>query len=451
MDFTKDLVVTIDPDTAKDFDDAISLHPQKNGNVTVGIHIADVSHYVTPGSALDQEAASRGNSVYLVNQVIPMLPEELSNGLCSLLPHVNRYTGTVLAEINPQGKLISTKFARSVIHSKHRLTYAQAFERLQRQPKDNLDRFLHQAWSIASKLRKRRFENGALDLEFPEIKVHCNEQGQPVRLEKIVNDISHQLIEEFMLLANECVAAHLKARQIPSLYRVHEPPDPSKLLEYRELLLAHKVKVGDLTRRPELQKALKAIAPLPEHYALKIGLLKSLKRANYQPKPLGHYGLAKTNYTHFTSPIRRYADLVVHRSLFADKKDVRKLLPDSLGKIAEHLSQTERAAAEAEQESVRLKKMEYFSNQLGSGKPKTFDAVITEVQNFGFFVELPDFLITGLVHLSTMKDDFYFFDQRRMQVEGRRTKRRFAVGNKIKVQVERLDLFKKQIDFRVVR
>ncbi len=448
-DFTRDLVVTIDPDTAKDFDDAISLHPGPNGNTIVGVHIADVSHYVTPGSALDREARQRGNSVYLVNQVIPMLPEELSNGLCSLVPHVNRNTVTVLAEITPDGTIASTRFLRSVIHSKHRLTYREALTRLERPPQDDLDTFLHRAWKIASTLRKRRFQEGSLDLEFPEIKVHCDEAGRPVRLEKITNDISHQLVEEFMLLANECVAAHLKNKQVPSLYRVHESPDPSKLLDYRELLLAHKVKVGDLTRRDELQKALKAIAHLPEHYALKVGLLKSLKRANYQPKPLGHYGLAKSNYTHFTSPIRRYADLIVHRSLFATKEERRDLLPEHLGKIGEHLSQTERTAAEAEQESVRLKKMEFFSNQLESGSAQAFDAVVTEVQNFGFFIELPDFLITGMVHLSTLKDDFYIFDPRRMRLEGRRTKRKIAVGDQVRVRVERLDLFKKQIDFRI--
>ncbi|GAB4241895.1 MAG: ribonuclease R [Candidatus Methylacidiphilales bacterium] len=448
-DFTQDLVITIDPDTAKDFDDAISLHPGPNGNTVVGIHIADVSHYVTPESALDQEARLRGNSVYLVNQVIPMLPEELSNGLCSLVPHVNRYTVSVLAEISPQGTIVGTRFTRSVIHSKHRLTYREALTRLERKPEDELDQFLHRAWRIASVLRKRRFQQGSLDLEFPEIKVHCNEVGRPVRLEKITNDISHQLIEEFMLLANECVAAHLKNKHIPTLYRVHESPDPSKLLEYRELLLAHKVKAGDLTRREELQKALKAIADLPEHYALKVGLLKSLKRANYQPKPLGHYGLAKSNYTHFTSPIRRYADLIVHRSLFATSKDRRELLPENLGKIGEHLSQTERTAAEAEQESVRLKKMEFFSHQLESGAAQVFPAVVTEVQNFGFFIELPDFLISGLVHLSTLKDDFYVFDPRRMRLEGRRTKRKISVGDQVRVRVERLDLFKKQIDFRL--
>lgn len=448
-DFTGDFVITIDPDTAKDFDDAISLHPGRGGNTVVGIHIADVSHYVTPGSALDREAQRRGNSVYLVNQVIPMLPEELSNGLCSLLPGVNRYAATVLAEINPRGEVVGTRFLRSVIHSQHRLTYGQALQRLERDPQEDLDRFLHRAWAIASKLRRRRFQQGALDLDFPEVKVYCDQAGRPVRLEKITHDISHQLIEEFMLLANECVATHLKNKHLPALYRVHEPPDPAKLLEYRELLLAHKVRVGELTRRDELQKALRAIADLPEHYALKIGLLKSLKRANYQAKPLGHYGLAKANYTHFTSPIRRYADLVVHRALFASTHDRRQLHPDSLTKLGEHLSQTERTAAEAEQESVRLKKLEFFSLQLASGNRQAFPAVVTDVQNVGFFVELPDFLITGLVHLSTLKDDLYFFDPRRLRLEGRRTKRKIATGDRVQVCAERLDLFKKQIDFRL--
>lgn len=449
-DYTRDFVVTIDPDTAKDFDDAISIRTLKNKNYEVGIHIADVSHYVKPGTALDREAQKRGNSVYLVNQVIPMLPEELSNGLCSLLPNVNRFAHSVIVEMTPRGDVVHSKTVKTVIHSRHRLSYRQAFQRLERPPQDDLDDFLHLAWKLASQLRTRRFKNGALELDFPEVKVHLDANGKPVRLEKVVNDISHQLIEEFMLLANELVAESLKNKHRPALYRVHEAPDPEKLKEYRETLKGYGIKVGDLTRREELQKALRLVDERPERHTLKIGLLRSLKRADYRPVPLGHFGLAKVNYTHFTSPIRRYADLVVHRAINSPKEDRGDLKADNLAKIGKHLSITERIAGDAEEESVRLKKMEYFAAQLNTEEPQSFKAQITDVQNFGLFVELPEFLVSGLVHISTLKDDFYIFDQRTNVITGRKTRRRLAMGDFIEVRVDKIDFHKKQIDFRLV-
>jgi len=448
-DFTRDYVITIDPDTAKDFDDAISIKPLKNKNFEVGIHIADVSHYVKPGTALDREAQKRGNSVYLVNQVIPMLPEELSNGLCSLLPNVNRFAHSVVLEMTPKAEVVRSKIVKSVIHSRDRLTYRQAFERLQRKPVDDLDDLLQLAWKLASQLRTKRFKNGSLEMDFPEVKVHLDANGKPVRLEKIENDISHQLIEEYMLLANEVVAETLKNKHRPALYRVHEAPNPDKLKEYREVLKGYGIKVGDLTRREELQKALKLAEEKPERLTIKIGLLRSLKRADYRPVPLGHFGLAKINYTHFTSPIRRYADLVVHRAINAPKDERAGLNADNLAKVGKHISTTERVAAEAEEESVRLKKMEFFAAQINASKPQSFDAQITDIQNFGLFVELPEFLVSGLVHVSTLKDDFYVYDDRKNTFQGRRNKRRFAMGDMIKVRVDKIDFHKKQIDFRV--
>ena len=311
-------IVTIDPDDARDFDDAIHVEKLANGGWQLGVHIADVAAYVEPGSALDREARRRGNSVYLPDRVIPMLPERLSNGVCSLKPEVDRLTHSVFIQFDKRGVAKSARFARSVIRSAHRLTYKEAYAILTSPPRDRLGERLHLAWELAALLRRRRFEHGALDLDFPEVKVLIDTHGKPVRLERVENDESHQLIEEFMLAANEAVARELKKRTIPTIYRVHENPDPEKLAEYRELALSFGYKVGDLTHRAELQRLLAEIRGKPEEQALKVGLLKSLKRARYDPQPLGHYGLAKTNYLHFTSPIRRYADLVVHRALGSD-------------------------------------------------------------------------------------------------------------------------------------
>src|ERR1043165_5622787 len=308
-------IVTIDPDDARDFDDAIDVERVPGGGWRLGVHIADVAAYVKPGSALDREAYKRGNSVYLPDRVIPMLPERLSNGVCSLNPNVNRLTHSVFLEFGKDGQTKSARFGRTVIRSAKRLTYRQAYAILQSPPNDQLGERLHVAWELASLLRRNRFKQGSLDLDFPEVKVRLDQEGKPIQLERIENDESHQLIEEFMLAANEAVALELKNRLIPTVYRVHENPDPEKLGEYRELVLSHGYKVGDLSKRAELQRLLASLRGKPEEQALKIGLLKSLKRARYATQPLGHYGLAKNNSTHFTTPIRRYADLIVHRGL----------------------------------------------------------------------------------------------------------------------------------------
>ena len=313
-DLREQFIVTIDPDDARDFDDAIQVEKTTSG-WRLGVHIADVAAYVEPGSALDREARRRGNSVYLPDRVIPMLPERLSNGVCSLNPGVDRLTHSVFVQFDKHGEVKSTRFARSVIRSAHRLTYKQAYALLTASPVDRLGERLHVAWELAALLRRKRFQHGSLDLDFPEVKVWLDKQGRPVRLERVENDESHQLIEEFMLAANEAVARELKKRASPTVYRVHENPDPEKLAEYREFVLSFSYRVGDLTHRAELQRLLASIRGKPEEQALKVALLKSLKRARYSAQPLGHYGLAKTNYLHFTSPIRRYADLVVHRAL----------------------------------------------------------------------------------------------------------------------------------------
>jgi ribonuclease R len=325
---------------------------------------------------------------------------------------------------------------------------------------------LHLAWELAALLRRKRFEHGALDLDFPEVKVWVDTHGKPIRLERVENDESHQLIEEFMLAANEVVARELKKRAIPTIYRVHENPDPEKLAEYREFALSFGYKVGDLRHRAELQRLLSEIRGKPEEQALKVGLLKSLKRARYDPQPLGHYGLARTNYLHFTSPIRRYADLVVHRALGRDgtllqsaasgtiERRSRSGTPyhmgmAEIGSIAEHISTTERNAADAEIDATQMKKLEFFQQQLTGRKPQIFSATVVDIRNYGLMVELPDVLVTGLIHISSLTDDFYLFEPARRQLIARRSRKRFKVGDNLSVFVARVDLFKRQVDFAI--
>ena len=468
-DLRGELIITIDPDDARDFDDAIQVE-RLPGGWRLGVHIADVSHYVRTGGALDREALSRGNSVYLADRVIPMLPERLSNGVCSLKPLVDRLTFSVFIDFSAVGKIKHVRLARAIIRSKARLTYKQAFAILSGRPVDpvpalvpdkteviapEVSRQLHTAWELASLLRKNRFQAGSLDLDFPEVKVWLDAEGRPVRLEKVENDMSHQLVEEFMLAANEVVAREIKDRLLPSIYRVHADPDPERLKEFRELAISYGLQAGDLTNRVEVQRLLAKIRGLPEEYALKLAFLKSLKRAAYEVDPHGHYGLAKTNYTHFTSPIRRYADLVVHRVLgqLADERfpghkaqPVRPASKD-LPAVAGHISATERVAADAEKESVKLKKLEYFQAQLRARSPEEFEAVIIDVKSFGLIVELPAVILTGVIHVSSLQDDFYLFDPVRLSFTGRRKRRTYRAGGRLRVIVDRVNAHKQQVDF----
>src|ERR1700693_5601852 len=358
-------VFTIDPDNARDFDDAIHVTAGEGG-WTVGIHIADVSHYVKPGAALDREALRRGNSVYLPDRVLPMLPERLSNGVCSLRPNEDHLTKSVFVDFDRVGRMKSYRFAATVIRSVARLTYREALAILQRGPSTPIEGALHRAWQLAAILRERRFRQGALELDMPEVRVVLDAEGRAVGLLREENDISHQLIEEFMLLANELVARQTRERLVPSVYRIHEEPDVQRLADYREQIRSYEIEVGDLSQRREMQRFLKLVVGRPEEAALKIGLLRSLRKAAYSPDALGHYGLAKTDYTHFTSPIRFYADLLVYRS-FATMLPNRKGKPlrsVDLTTTCEHISAPERIATDAEREAVRLKKLDYFSGSL---------------------------------------------------------------------------------------
>ncbi len=449
-DHRQSFVFTVDPDDARDFDDAISVEKTATG-WSVAVHIADVSHYVRPKSALDREAYARGNSVYLPDRVIPMLPEALSNGACSLRPGEDRLAFSVFAKIGTNGNVRSTHFAKTIIRSRKRLTYREALAILEQPPQDELGHHVHTAWELSSLLRRLRFANGSLELDFPETKVVVDDLGKPIRIDKLENDISHQLIEELMLLANESVARELQRHKQPVVYRVHEQPEEERLADFRELALSYGAHCGDLGNRSELQKLLHGVRGLPHEYAVKLGLLKSLKRARYCEEPLGHYGLAKSQYLHFTSPIRRYADLVAHRAL-ERRLQLSKQGPDAshMPAVAEHISTTERVAADAEKEAVKLKKLEYFQAQISANSGITFLARVVEVRNFGIFVELPDYLLSGLIHVSALEEDFFVFDPVRSRMQGRRTKKIYEVGQELRVEVSRVDVFKQQVDFRPV-
>ncbi|HEY2573300.1 MAG TPA: ribonuclease R [Verrucomicrobiaceae bacterium] len=447
LDCRSHLVITIDPDDAKDFDDAICLEQISSKQWRLWVHIADVSHYVKPGTALDAEARRRGNSTYLVDRVIPMLPESLSNELCSLKPQVDRLTKCVEFLVSNEGKVQHANFHSAVIHSQRRFSYAEVLQILRRKPAGPVEQMLHHANDLAQRIRRHRFGAGSLDLDFPESKIRLDEKGRVARIERMENDVSHQLIEEFMLLANEAVAGRLMGLHRPAIYRVHEQPDPRRLQDYRDDVLSHGVPCGNLSQRSEVQKLLRRLGALPIGQALKIGFLKSLTRARYAMEPLGHYGLAKKKYTHFTSPIRRYSDLVVHRALF----ESGGMTTSSLGEMAEHISGTERNSADAERASKDVKMFAFLAEQIKSRNPRRYPALVTDVRNFGFFVDVPDLAMSGLVPLSLVEDDFFMFDAARNRLVGRSSRRVIALGDTITVEAAKVDTFKKQVDFRMLR
>lgn len=446
-DCRKQLVVTIDPDDARDFDDAICLERAGANRWKLWVHIADVSHYVRPGSALDEEAKRRGNSSYLVDRVVPMLPEELSNELCSLKPNVDRLTKCVEFLLGNDGKVISTDFYPAVIHSKKRLTYADALAIIEKPARGELGEMIHEAHRLAQCIRKRRFEDGSLDLDFPETKIRLDATGKVVRIDLHDNDVSHQLIEEFMLLANEGVAGRLMKLKRAAIYRTHEAPDPGRLQSYREDVLSHSIPCGNLTKPAEVQKLFRQLGELASGAALKIGFLKSLNRARYTADPLGHYGLAKKKYAHFTSPIRRYADLVVHRSLFAAAKSAPLL---HLHDVANHLSSSERNSADAERDSKDIKLHAYLQDQIHSGKPTCYPARVTSLRDFGFFVDITGLGMSGMVPLALLEDDHYRHDATAKKIEGRSKRRTIQLGDIVDVEIAKVDATRKMVDFRIV-
>lgn len=478
--------ITIDPEDAKDFDDAISLRPAEGGNYEVGVHIADVSKYVKLSSPLDREAAKRGNSTYLVGTVIPMLPFKLSNGICSLVEDEDRLVKSVFLTVSPNGNILGAHFANSVIRSSKRLSYEQAHalitldnlgEAAAVRPPENyetafsgkdltelspeslaaLQKMVRTLWGIASDMRQRRMKEGSLDLNMPEFKIFCDKDGYADRIEKIEYNESHQLVEEFMLAANREVSKALFGAKIPYISRVHDEPDPDKLSELRDELEPFGIECGDLTSRREIIKLLEQINAHPQAYILKTMFLRSLKRAEYRASPDGHYGLYMRFYAHFTSPIRRYADLTVHRCfdrMLWERKipTAPKYAPAALAKteleaVAEAITRTEGNSTEAERESHKIKLMEYFERRIGKGN--AFEAIVTSLSNHGFFVDLTQSQACGFVHLRTLHDDIYHLSDDGTELRGRRTGTTFRAGDKVYVDVESVDRFKRQIDFRL--
>lgn len=456
-DWRDRLVVTVDPFDARDFDDAIHVERTADGWL-LAVHIADVAHYVKPGGAIDIEARERGNSTYLVDRVLPMLPESLSNGLCSLVPGEDRLTRLVEMTFDGKGQYLSARMASAVIRSARRFTYEEAFLLLQQDPValagDPAALMLHEAWMLAARMRKRRFQQGSLDLDFPEIKVVLDPTGRPVELRRVEHDISHQLIEECMLAANETVAMTLRQAGMACIHRVHDDPDEAKLREFSELARLHGFATGDLQGRGALRKLLAKIRGEPEEHALKLSLLKSLKRACYSAEPRGHYGLAKQNYLHFTSPIRRYADLVAHRVLGSwsgHHPRLRDPIPDPerLAGIAEHISITERVSAEAENESRRLKEMEYFENLLLAGEAREFAAVVTEARRPGLFIELVDLQVKGLVPVAAFPPGQWWFEAGARRWKQARGRTELRTGSKFNVRILRVDRDNRFLDFAI--
>lgn len=478
--------ITIDPEDAKDFDDAISLRPAEGGNYEVGVHIADVSKYVKLSSPLDREAAKRGNSTYLVGTVIPMLPFKLSNGICSLVEDEDRLVKSVFLTVSPNGNILGAHFANSVIRSSKRLSYEQAHalitldnlgEAAAVRPPENyetafsgkdltelspeslaaLQKMVRTLWGIASGMRQRRMKEGSLDLNMPEFKIFCDKDGYADRIEKIEYNESHQLVEEFMLAANREVSKALFGAKIPYISRVHDEPDPDKLSELRDELEPFGIECGDLTSRREIIKLLEQINAHPQAYILKTMFLRSLKRAEYRASPDGHYGLYMRFYAHFTSPIRRYADLTVHRCFdrmlwerkipTAPKYAPAALTKTELEAVAEAITRTEGNSTEAERESHKIKLMEYFERRIGKGN--AFEAIVTSLSNHGFFVDLTQSQAYGFVHLRTLHDDIYHLSDDGTELRGRRTGTTFRAGDKVYVDVESVDRFKRQIDFRL--
>ncbi len=454
QDFRSVNCFTIDPVDAKDHDDAVSLEIKPNGNYLLGVHIADVSFYVKEYSSLDREALKRGTSVYLVDRVIPMLPEKLSNDTCSLKPHVTRLTYSVIMEIDPNGERVDYQIKESVIKSKAKLNYdeVQKFFDSGNAGKSiqGLENDLMHMLALSRKLLERRLERGSLDFDLPEAHVVLGKDGKVQDILETVRLESHRLIEEFMLLANRTVAEHVSRLSVPFLYRVHEEPDEEKLEAFSDFVstLGYTFSSTGKIRPKKIQRFLKSVEGKPEEKLINEVLLRALKRACYQPQNVGHFGLAFSHYTHFTSPIRRYPDLLVHRLLkeiqageytFQKQNQLLRRLP----RIGEITSERERLADEAERASIKIKMIEYMQDKVG----EEYEGLISGVVPFGFFVRLDSIFAEGLVRVSSLSDDYYLFDERRKRWVGRRTKKIYKLGDRTKVQVVRVDQDQKEIDF----
>ena len=455
-DFRDWPTVTVDPETARDHDDAISLDKLPSGRFKLAVHIADVAHYVRPGTVLDQEAYLRGTSVYFPDRVVPMLPHALSSNICSLVEGKDRLVQTVVMEVDEKGRVTKSEFHDGVIRSAARMTYQQVQKIVEgdeplRKQFAPLVPLFERMDQLAAVMRKRRYERGSLDFDMPEPKLVLNAAGEMTGIVATERLDSMRVIEEFMLAANEAVAEKLSDAGAPALFRVHEAPDPQRVEEFCELVasLGYRVPLNvEEIRQQDFQLVLRQIEGKPEEKLVSYLLLRTMKLARYFEENLGHFGLATKMYAHFTSPIRRYPDLVVHRALRALRRgqepdaDYVAALPD----MGTHLSDMERRADDAERELIEWKKVRFMADKLG----ETFSGYITGVQAFGLFVELEQVFVQGLVHVSSMTDDYYRFDERAHTLKGENTAKVYRLGDKVEVQVARVDLERRQIDFVLI-
>ena len=460
LDLRKKFIFTCDPETARDYDDALSLETDRKGNRVLGVHIADVGHYVKPGSALDREAYRRGTSVYLCDRVVPMLPEELSNGACSLVPGEDRFAFSVFMTFDKKGEMVRRSFAKSVICSKARFTYEQVMTVISggkvaprvasAMPKDAA-KTVRAISALAQQLRARRFANGALDIEIPEAEVVLDKDGEMTGIVTRPYDESHQMVEECMVAANEAVAKELWSNGIKVLARLHEPPDDEKLLVLRAELRGLGVKMGNIGNQKVFAQFLKSIKSHPLYPTIAVMVLRSMKRAVYDSTAMGHFGLAKRYYSHFTSPIRRYPDLTLHRQLATYLAKGNARVPAKLlAKWAAQSSEREEIAAEAERALVEIKKFRLLAEQVSSRQILDYDAVVSKCQPFGCFVEIPELAVSGLVHISLLSDRYVRFNEsdQSLSAPGGGS---WRPGTRLKVHVARVDFRERKIDFVPVK
>ncbi len=459
-DLRNETIVTIDGADAKDLDDAVTVTILENGHYKLGVHIADVTYYVTENSPIDVEAEERGTSVYLVDRVIPMIPHRLSNGICSLNPKVDRLTLSCEMEISPEGEVVKHEIFQSVIKTTERMTYADVNSILHEKDEalrakyEGLVPMFERMEDLAAILRKKRMTRGAIDFDFKESKVLVDEDGKPQDVILRERSVAEKLIEEFMLVANETVAEHFHWMQVPFIYRIHEDPKEEKLRRFFEFItnFGYIVKGTANSVHPRaLQEIIEAVQGTPEEMVISTVMLRSMQQAKYYPESLGHFGLSTEFYTHFTSPIRRYPDLIVHRLIrtYLIEGDISSATQEKwnsrLTEIAEHSSSMERRSVEAERETDELKKSEYMLDKIG----EEYDGIISSVTNFGMFVELTN-TIEGLVHVSYLTDDYYRYDERHFAMIGERTGKVFRIGDEITVRVVNVNKDERAIDFEIV-
>lgn len=456
-DFRGVTTFTIDPYDAKDFDDALSVRSLENGNVEVGVHIADVSFFVRPGTNIDNEARKRATSVYLVDRTIPMLPEVLSNNYCSLNPNDDRLAVSAVFELNQNAEVISKWFGETIIHSDHRFTYENAQEVIDTQSGKFLEE-LNTLKTLADKIRTRRTEKGAIAFDTPEVKIKLDETGKPIEVTLKERRDTNLLIEDFMLLANEHVAEMLseKTKQVgvtnSVIYRIHDFPDADRIENLSQFLKVMGYTLDATAghvKGSDINALLEKVKGTPEEYLIKTATLRSMAKAVYTTKNIGHFGLAFEFYTHFTSPIRRYPDLLIHRLLkhYCSTGDFSKSEVAELDQLAVHSSEREAAAVEAERDSIKLKLVEFMADKVG----QEFAAVISGVSDRGLFVELNETRAEGMIRIRDLGDDYYIYDEKRYRIVGERTKTQYALGDPIRVRLREARILERELDFELVR